>query len=373
MENLTLYIPCEQLYCHNRGLQKFHAVLDRPIELSGNWEVALSEVSFTKSVLNIKERQSVDTILPATEKFGEDYRILKSKKFVEPGDYTVDELVWRINEILYSVWEKDFRTEVEDAIIDSFYKFTTPKGKHYEDGAQIAYLIEVPRLIIEQNRVVMQCGKAKEYNDNQLFFIYPSIKLCEILGYDREELMIDYKDICSRYKVGNRDFTQLENIFNDNLIIQPKYQYKIFENLDNFYICSDICQPTIYGARKHPILRHVNFNGLSTGRKKTIIYENPNYVKLRKNPFQLIEIRLIKNLNHQKDIEVLETEYDIKFGEIFLVLNFRKIDNQITLYETDLTLKKIANKPKLKPKLFDVEVFNPEEGPPELPRPQLRP
>ena len=121
------------------------------------------------------------------------------------------------------------------------------------------------------------------------------------------------------------------------------------------------------------LLRDVNFAKLKPNSKTTVIYDNPYYIKLRKNPFQLVEIRLLKNLNSKSDIEATETEYDIKFGEIFLVLNFRKINDQSIEYETDPPLKKLVIKPKYRPRLFEVEVFDPEEGPPELPRPQLRP
>ena len=359
MENFTLYIPCEQKYCHDRGLQKFHAVLDRPIKLEGAWEVALAEISFTKSVLKIKERQSVNFILPMTEKHSADYRIVNSRRFVEAGDYTLEELVGKINQISNYEWKPDINNKV-----------IKPS---YRDGSSKAYLIEAPHLTLEKNKVVLHCGKANQYNQNQLFFMYPSSILCDMLGLDREELLIDIKDICSKYKVGQRDSTELENIFNNYSIIEPKYHYKQYEYSDHFFVCSDICRPSIYGENYQHLLRDVNFAKLKPNSKTTIIYDNPYYVKLRKNPFQLVEIRLLKNLNSKSDVEATETEYDIKFGEIFLVLNFRKINDQNIEYETDPPLKKLVIKPKYRPRLFEVEVFDPEEGPPELPRPQLRP
>ena len=153
--------------------------------------------------------------------------------------------------------------------------------------------------------------------------------------------------------------------------IYSKYLHKIYEKKNRFFICSDICESTIYGEMYQPLLRHVRFDELKCGEQRTILYENPYYFKLKKNPFQMIEIRIMENLNHFTDTELPENEFDVKFGDIYLVLSFRKISDFKINYEIEPEIiVPVQEKKKLDP--FEIDVFDPD-SPPDLPRPRLSP
>ena len=356
MEQFTLYIPCEKHHCYGRGLQKFYAVLDRPIGLNGYWEVGLAEISFSKSFYNIKEDQSVDLVFPQTDSStNEIMRIYKSNMKLEAGEYSIVQIVDKMNEIIRKQFENN---------------------NHYRDGSDDVKIDrnKLPEVILQNGNIVFKSGQVRQHKNNQLFFIYPSEYLCENLGFDRNEIWIDYSVICSRYKNSGERATseEIEEIFNNNLLINSKYPHKIYDRKNHFFVCSDINETMQYGEMKQPILRHVNFDNVETGSKVLQIYDKPYYFKVKKSPFQMIEIRLMENLNNHTDTEIQESEFDFRFGEIYLVLHFRKVIDKKTVYDLEM-IKEENDSVELKQRgedfdPFEVLIFDPEtEEPPETP------
>ena len=107
--------------------------------------------------------------------------------------------------------------------------------------------------------------------------------------------------------------------------ITQKFPNKQYIRDTSLLICSDICQPTIYGETTKPILRCINFDSLIDNPIKTLKFNKPNFTKCNKNQFNNIQIKLYRNLNHLSFSKKTEYPYWMKYGLIKITLQFRKI------------------------------------------------
>lgn len=345
MSSFYLNLPCYNNNCWGDGIKKYFSYLPKEINLKGNWVAGISEITFTKSFYNIKKNEMISILY--LEKLQNKFKISEQKdefSFIPKGFYKLEKLIDVFNE----------------QIKNNFIK----KSNYVLKNCPDKQIVELPELKIIDKKVVLKSGIC---DNGELIFVWPSLYLCEMLGYDCDKLLKESTKKLESYIETYNKNEQLLPISND-VIQYNSHPYKIYENSKHFYICSDICEDQIFGDTYKPLLRIVDIpKDLISDEKITKIYKKPIYFPVRKNPFRLITVEILEDLDFNKDNEVFEDYFEFNRGKMIITLEFKKVNNKQTFeYEQEpLPTEQIS----VNTDQFKVDVFKPKTPPKPIIKP----
>ena len=216
---------------------------------------------------------------------------------IEPGNYSVDQLINRINEISERFMK--------------FYRESYPNDRY-------AY----SRIKKRGKNLVISAGFS--VYQREMFFIIPSKPICKILGFDFKDIYVETYVIFQNF---SREWTHKQKVeyIDKNKDLTQKYPFKHYMRDTSLYVCSDICENSILGEVKSPILRYIDFDSLNDLSIKTLKFNKPYFVKCSKSEFKKIQIKLYRKLVYFSDSKKKDESYKMKFGAIKITLQFRKI------------------------------------------------
>ena len=222
--------------------------------LEGNWEVAMSDISFTKSWKNVLKpcMMSIERMFsfpsPVTS-------MLHTYGYFPQSD---DQRKGLVRPAYYESVHK-LCTEIEKEMIPL-------AGKH-------KYL---PSFIIDEltGMVLIKPGRNKR---NQQTLPRLTQELAEILGHDK-------------YSIKNPKHNQ------DYLII-PNRAADISAGITSLYVYCNLIVPQYIGDTRAKLLRTVDVPPAKFGEQCSITYTNPHYVPVLTNEFEEIEIDIRDDTN----------------------------------------------------------------------------
>ena len=152
---------------YNRiGLHNFKMDFPKEYKLSGDWEVGLSEISFTNCVNNIEDGLNLYLISHGSKQDQLNY--YKMDELVNHGNYSIDQLIDRINEIS-----------------ERFMKFYE---KSFDDDQYIA-----PKIRKIGKNLVIRGGFS--INKREMFYLIPAREICKVLGFDFKDIYVSTRVI----------------------------------------------------------------------------------------------------------------------------------------------------------------------------------
>ena len=257
-------------------LSNFTTFLPEKLELSEKYEVALAEISYTKSWLNIEKDEDV-WITDCDAKEPKSYKII-----LTAGYYDESLIVKMINAMMNKRGVGDF-------------------------------VLVNPQLNYDENskKFKITYGATNEGTEK------PHI-LLPIFSYDLSEKLgfIDEKNEKLLPK-NYIDFSGLNDKGQKDVVIESHFNPQI-NSVHTIYIYSDILNPRIVGNVKAPLFRQVEVPSKKPfGQDIHIKYKNLFYHPL--NHFEINTIQIILKDDTGRDIQ-------FKFGRISLSLHFRKIN-----------------------------------------------
>ena len=259
----------------NNTISKFITNLPEKLELSEDYEVALADISYTKSWFNIdKPEEIVITDFYST--------LISYKIILPPGIYNESTVVKAINLLIKKHGIEDWIFQNPELIYDE---------KINKIKIRFGYL--------NNPKIVMATGTVLP------IFSY---NLSEKLGFiDNNSQKMDsknYKKFCPFTDGGDRVPILYSNL-------NPQ-----INSIHSLYLYSDILNPRIVGNEKAPLLRKVEIpEDVDFGQDVFIKYQNLFYHPL--NHFEIDNILIYMKDDKGKDVE-------LKVGRVTISLHFRK-------------------------------------------------
>ena len=259
------------------------------LQLNDNYEVALSEISFTKSWFNIAKPELIYSTIIDTP------MIIHTKYLLPAGIYkTSAELVYAMNKI------------INESIVENNLMEKNPIISYDE----------------KTDKFAVNLGYTKrDYNKDAIgvkrAFLTFSENLSNMLGFvDRNFQKLTIANIS--------EFTKNTDTFGKITKIEAVF-CPVLEPIDSLYIYSDILAPRIVGNTKASLFRQVIVSAdIDYGKTAHEKFQNLYYHPL--NHFEIDSIRI--------EIRDVTGEYvSFNKGEITITLHFRKVAD----------LKKILN------------------------------
>jgi len=273
-----MYITLSSNVCiDGNKIAKFRTKLSKTVYLNGEWEVGLSEITYTKSWFNVLN----STLITLYDEIGNDYfpkdESTRQNFTLAAGFYdSCQKLIGEINKIL---------------------------GQFTE--------IRPPKIIYNEinNKVTVISGKIKDK-----FNVFPHLgdELEDLLGLRDRNIN---KNIYSTEVV-----TNTQHIFRDthsNETIVAYHPMEIAAGYQTLYLYTDIAYPSLIGDSSSPILRIIEVpKRYKFGETVHINYEKPHYRKLITNSFETIEISIYDDSGNL---------IPFQFGRVALTLHFKKL------------------------------------------------
>ena len=289
MDSFSITLNCNSnTHSEQDGIHDFYTVFNENINLSGDWECALEEISFepTKGDLQLY------IITP--------YDIRKIPTEIVTDQYTYENLIEEMNEKTKSIY--------------------LPQDE---------YKIDPPKFLKTDKGLTLQSGY---HSSGYMFFMVPSKALCEIFGVNYRYISTKIQDIFKKFPNEGSKQEKLE-YFEKTKNIPHSYPIKMNASDSSIYICCDICKPIIHGEFMKPILRHFNFDQLDQSKTKRLKFLDPYYSRIIKQQFDNIHIQLFKYLAFSKNLNEKDELLNMKYGDIKISLHFRKIEDKQINYE----------------------------------------
>jgi hypothetical protein len=310
MESFYITLPCK---FNKEALAWYNTDLSQSLNLSGSWDVGVSEVSFTKSWYNIESSGRVELLyFDPTATYGIQKSSIENS-LVPKNIYTKESLIDTINEAIKLHFNENFLNKNKDILIESMPSINFNK---------------------KTNTFALCKGKTKFHSHGYIYLLPPS-NVCELIGFDYQEILVDVQELFEKYlkffndnKNANGKLPAGMELPNDNINIVPRYPYNI-DPIKNLYIMTDMCADRIFGSTRRNIIRIVEVPyDAKYGDQITISYDNPQYVPVRKTNFRSIYIKFRKEISFNKNLENSGEHY-IKFNGGFacVTLHFKKISN----------------------------------------------
>lgn len=301
MGDFFMYLPSANPNFKNNTASEFHVRPQNPIQLQkGEWEMGLVEMHYPHSWNIIHNKQenpflAGNNILLQMKKEKQiegktNVSSIQIKYWVPVGGYDTPHTLAQVINKTTSKWHKDnlqimssnFQTKKEDINhIDNYYKNNFKKNLLKNGGGFITfnYDSDIQRMT---------------------FTTHPSVRavrfsplLQYVLGFGGVQWIRDLP------KGG---------------VYKASYPADLSGGKNTFYVYCDALQPQIVGGTLAPILRTVAVEG-KHGDYIQKNFENPHYVKLRKNNFDTLEIAIKTDTD----------EYvDFNFGKVLLKVHVRK-------------------------------------------------
>lgn len=213
--------------------------LPHSIELHGKWEVGLTEVQYTHSWYNVKQRMELKLDINDNE-----INHQRRKLYLNEGYYkSIEEICTTLNETIKKEMDLD---KIQ-------FNFNL--------------LNEKVTLVIEKSDHVLG-------SDSQEMKVTVSKNLCELLGFQTR---------------GNRRvFTDTET---------GEYSADLNQGVYGIFVYCDIVEPHIVGHMKVPLLRILPIDSQEKGTVVTKTYEHIQYFPVSKNQFNSVEINIKDDTN----------------------------------------------------------------------------
>lgn len=268
---MTLPSNSSMAFHPNNTVAKFTTALPQTIELTGDWEVALSEICIPANWYNITSTDH--------------WFKVNGHRFVLPDRFhtSVKSLLDTMVEMIKT---KEELSNVELRI------FRQPPGdeKVFEIVSENKFIIFYVK---EISRVVITLPPSMR--------VTLSPALADILGYSA--------DVLGQYYY----LSEGPNV----MYLQAHKEASLRQNLLLAYVYCDLIEPTFVGDTKVQLLRTVN---VDTGARVVVnhIYTSPVYVPLQKKHFNSVEINIMT-----------DTGEPVPFGsgKSVVVLHFRRTSN----------------------------------------------
>jgi hypothetical protein len=265
---MTLPSSSSMGYFPNNTLANYNTKLPQRIELTGEWEVGLSEIQFPISWYNLSNDES---------------------------------------HLFVSSWTaRDHETEHHWIDI-------SPPGGHYDAPemliAQINYRLRDMSIPINfsfnsiSRKVQITYDETKTYAKFKM-----SIAMAELLGFEWSD---------------DGEYTYPDDDSKEHIILKPrdgKYVCTrvcdLYRGFYSLYVYCDICEPIIVGNLKVQLLRTVNLNRQSEQMMVSRIYQNVQYVPILRKSFETIEIDIRDDAGKAVSFER---------GKVIVTLHFKKL------------------------------------------------
>lgn len=313
METFYINLPC---HFDKSANAYYKTEFSQFIDLTGTWSVGLSEILFSKTWHNVETKEHIEILyfdINEPNGYGKSTNIEISS--ISPGMYNVEELE--------SLLKTSIRKNCE-----TIEKINRPNLFNFPE-------ILYPRFVYEKGKFKLKLGASPDVG---YIFALPSERLCELLGFDRNEIIVEAQTLFESYirkKIENPHSVLFwyektnDNTWKyDKKYLEPKYAHKI-EPFKNIYILSDICSDIIYGSTKRNLLRIVNIPSTTKfGENVSIIYDHPQHILINKTLFNSIDIKLRSDLNFKKQKEREENFIEFQEGYVIITLELKKISDE---------------------------------------------
>jgi hypothetical protein len=248
---------------------QFRTTLAQPVEVTGDWEVALTEIYLPNNWFNITQNEC--------------WFEVNNERFVIPeGLYpSVKSVMNKMVQLLrekqqFSVAEsKEFNRALNDTIINNLRQRTRIVLSYVKPWKRIAFIIP--------NELEMTM----------------SVSLMKILGFQSFEKRVETSAAPSSVIMLAQD--------------EPELLLKSFM----MYVYCDLVEPGLVGDTKVPLLRVVNVNK-HLFEISSRIYTSPIYVPLQKKSFGTVEVNIMTDTGDPMPFAS---------GKSVVVLHFRRTSN----------------------------------------------
>lgn len=265
-------------YFASNSIGNYVTKLARRIKLDGKWEVALMELSYTKSWYNLSFPEKMSIYDKQFEKI--------ATLVLEEGYYNISDLIQSMN---------DGFSLLADEMEPPLVEFNKHSGK-----------------------VHILPGKSKEKG-----YLYPffSENICNMLG-----ITDTYRRIFNRKTKVKRDVVTLvkylEQDIGDDQVFTKGYNLvgdtpiDISGGYHSFYLYTDIIEPMLVGDSYTKLLRTIEVPDKPFGTQIVIKYNNPQYQPLLYHEIETVEIDIKDDTNKT---------VPFKFGRVIATLHFRNV------------------------------------------------
>ena len=289
MDNFYITLPSSVRSSYYKNtLADYVTHLPRAIELDGQWEVALVELSFTRSWYNINKPQEVGIRIdvPGSRHYIKDLRIL-------PGRYSVTDLIFNINTLLAA-----HANEYDEIEISGTQ--TRERVKRIIRELNSRSIISPPYITVNKvkRKSVITFGM-----DSKGSLVLPVLgsELRGLLGFTVD----DEKDLRPDPNDSTRIITR-----------ETERAYDIEAGIYAVYVYSDIVKPNLIGDTSARCLRVVSVpSEKQFGENCSMAFVNPSYLEVSNRRFKNIHVTLKDKTNEN---------IPFQFGETLLKLHFRK-------------------------------------------------
>jgi hypothetical protein len=264
----------------------------KKINLTDDWEVGLTEISYTKSWYNILEDENIAFI-------DSNGNIHQAKKTLSAGYYkNITELIDEINEILLNI------IPALDAESRYFPLMQPPVLRYNEIRNAIEFTIGYLGEKVSEEKVIPS-----------IYVIpYFSNFLSGILGFiDSQDRKLSWENFPPNLSIQiNTDERATER----DIVVEAFSEVQLDAAIRALYIYCSIIEPVLCGNSYAQLLRPVEIPNESIfGDQCVIKYQNPYYLPLLFNEIDVIEIDIRDDTN--KPI-------NFAFGRTIVTLQFRK-------------------------------------------------
>jgi hypothetical protein len=255
------------------------------MDLKGNWQVGLVEMSYSVSWYNVAEDQNIFIVI---YKDGKVYTA-RHEIVLRAGHYdNIEEILDNINN----------QVKLARAIDPDKPGNSPPSLKQTKHTKMITIL----------NGVM----------DGKLVFLKFDKDLARMLGFDSEYLQQMYENLLTQHVIETDDGNhRIRNSQNRKLTIMGSRPYDLLAGFRNLYVYTDIVKPSYVGNTHVQYLRKISVpSDVRYGQHIDCLYPITYYMTLMSNEFETIEIDIKDETGRHVPFE---------FGTCCVKLHFRKV------------------------------------------------
>lgn len=286
MNDLYITLPSSvRSVTHENTLADYIADLPYTVELDGDWEVGLVELSFTKSWYNIMTPQDVGLQLNELVT----RRYMKPDK-VMPGRYTEHQLIDRVNELLKA--HTNETVEITDSSTGNTIVVQKMIREFFNDIIE-----ESPKVTLNPITRKATISLVQD-KDGCTFFPVLGEEISALLGFSE------------------KDMTTAVIHENNRKVLEGSRAFDFEAGIYCIYVYSDVVKPVLIGDTSAACLRVCAIpSEKKFGENCTISFNSPSYYPISSRRFKSVRITLKDKTNRKMPFQ---------FGETLVKLHFRK-------------------------------------------------
>ena len=310
MENsFYCYLPCKRFNDEDPTdkPENYVTFLPQNIDLEGEWEVGVTEVTFPKSWFNVPYNQSIELVY-YDKKSKSNFNTLKLGE-IKADHYKIDNLIKACN----------------DVIKNSICKNETDDSEFFDIEDKVNKITQIPSLELYDKKVRITLGIL---NENEFVYLQFSRVLGNIIGFHEGEGNFSANPKFAEYSTFEKEHPtdNLPIIIPKNYYIESYKEYNLNDGLQLLFITSDVCKSSIFGNLRQSILKIVDIpKGTHYGDQVTHVYDNPQYIPVHSNSFSNIGITVFDYINYKTD-KYTENLVSFRYGLFIITLHFRKVN-----------------------------------------------